>query len=211
MGRTVSQGTSRVFTWDCTVRSLVLNQWRPRIPGRPGHMTKPNPPEWLSHMHISSPLSHSRASRRPDQGFSLVELLIVLAIIMTIAAFAIPNLVSAIDESKIARAVGDMNAIEIDITEYQISNGTLPNTLADVGRAALVDPWGNPYQYFNHLTSTGNGVAREDRFLVLLNSDYDLTSMGKDRQTAPALTATTGLDDIVRAGNGAYLGLASQY
>ena len=145
------------------------------------------------------------------RGFSLTELLIVLGIIMVIAGIATPNLVAAIDQARIARAVGDINAIEIDITEYQITNATYPNTLADVGRSAMLDPWGSPYQYFNHLTSTGNGILRKDQFLIAVNTDYDLYSMGKDGQTATSITSGTGRDDVIRGTNGGYVGPALSY
>ncbi len=55
------------------------------------------------------------------------------------------------------------------------------------------------------------GQARKDRFLVPLNSDYDLYSNGKDGDSKPPLNAKESHDDVVRANNGAYIGLASQY
>jgi len=55
------------------------------------------------------------------------------------------------------------------------------------------------------------GQARKDRFLVPLNSDYDLYSAGKDGESRPPLSAQMSQDDIVRANDGAYIGLASQY
>ena len=74
------------------------------------------------------------------------------------------------------------------------------------------DPWGHPYQYFNHATGTGNGgILRQDLFLVSLNEDYDLYSLGKDGQTAASIGANISLDDIIRASSGAYTGPASQY
>jgi len=57
----------------------------------------------------------------------------------------------------------------------------------------------------------GNGQARKDRFLVPLNDDYDLYSMGQDGVSAPPITAKPSQDDILRASDGSYLGLASQF
>jgi general secretion pathway protein G len=57
----------------------------------------------------------------------------------------------------------------------------------------------------------GNGQARKDRFLVPLNDDYDLYSMGKDGTSSPPLTAKVSQDDIIRANNGSYVGLASLF
>jgi len=146
-----------------------------------------------------------------NRGFTLVELLIVLGIIMLVAALATPNLLAAIQQARVGRAVGDINAIEIDVTEYQITNGSWPNTLADVGRGAMLDPWGNPYQYYNQSTHTGNGALRQDQFLVPVNTDYDLYSMGPDGQTSAAIMSGTGRDDILRGANGSYVGPASSY
>jgi general secretion pathway protein G len=130
---------------------------------------------------------------------------------MTIAAIAVPNLVAAVDEARIARAVSDIHNLEDEIMLYLTINGVYPDSLDQVGYGGLLDPWGNPYQYLNHATMRGNGQARKDRFLVPLNSDYDLYSMGKDGLSVPPLTAKESQDDIVRAENGSYVGLASQF
>ena len=145
------------------------------------------------------------------RGFTLVELLIVMAIIMTVSAIAVPNLQAAIDDARIARAVADIHALEVDIAYYEIQNGTLPNTLDDIGRTGMLDPWGNPYQYLNFANTKGKGKMRKDRFLVPLNSDYDLYSMGKDGDSVPPITSKPSRDDILRANDGGFIGLASQY
>jgi len=134
-----------------------------------------------------------------------------MAIIMTIAAIAVPNLQAALDDARVARAVSDLHTLETDIVNYEVQNGQLPNSLADMGRDTTMDPWGNPYQYFNLATGSGNGQMRVDRFLVPLNSDYDLYSLGKDGLSASPVTAPESQDDVVRADDGSYLGFASQY
>ena len=57
----------------------------------------------------------------------------------------------------------------------------------------------------------GNGQARKDRFLVPLNSDYDLYSMGADGKSSSPINAKNSLDDIIRASNGSYVGLAANF
>lgn len=146
-----------------------------------------------------------------SKGFTLIELLIVVAVILTIAAIALPNLMAAVDQARIARAVGDIKTIEDEIVLYQIIQGKLPDDLVEVGYGGYLDPWHTPYQYLNHATMRGNGQARKDRFLVPLNSDYDLYSMGKDGQSLPPITAKVSQDDIIRASSGSYTGLASQF
>jgi general secretion pathway protein G len=134
-----------------------------------------------------------------------------MAVLLTISAIAIPNLMAAVDQARIARAVGDIKTLEDEIALYDTINGVLPDDLSQVGYANYLDPWHNPYQYLNHETMRGNGQARKDRFLVPLNSDYDLYSMGKDGKSSPPITANNSKDDIIRASDGSFLGLASQF
>jgi general secretion pathway protein G len=181
--------------------------------GATGHCVAPRSPFDLATTgKLDGTAAKSRGRRLAGQhGFTLVELLLVMSIITTIAAMAVPSLMSAINEAKIARAVGDVSALETEIAEYDVLNGKLPDTLADIGRANLLDPWGNPYQYLNHSTKKGNGQSRKDRFLVPLNSDYDLYSMGADGKSSSPITAKNSQDDIIRAADGGYIGLASEF
>jgi len=55
------------------------------------------------------------------------------------------------------------------------------------------------------------GGARKDRFLVPINSDFDLYSMGKDGQSVGPLTAQKSHDDVIRANDGGFYGLASNF
>jgi len=54
-------------------------------------------------------------------------------------------------------------------------------------------------------------LPRKDRFLVPINSDYDLYSKGKDGQSNAPLTVPVSHDDIIRAANGAYVGVAANF
>ena len=110
----------------------------------------------------------------------------------------------------IARCIGDIKAIQQDITEYQFDHGALPGTLADIGRPGMKDPWNHDYAYLP-IVGKGKGGFRKDRFLVPINSDYDLYSMGADGASSAALTAKISQDDIIRANDGGFVGLASDF
>ncbi len=60
-----------------------------------------------------------KLNRKPDEGFTLVELLIVVAIIGIIAAIAIPNLLSAIQRGKQKRTMGDIKTLASALEAYQ--------------------------------------------------------------------------------------------
>ena len=137
--------------------------------------------------------------------------MIVVGIILTLAALAIPSFLQARDFARYTKAVGDINTLEKDILAYDVTNATLPNTLTDIGRGHLLDPWGNPYVYTNYADVTKKNLIRKDRFLHPMNSDYDLFSAGADGQWKPPITAAVSHDDIIRASDGAYVGLASQF
>lgn len=142
------------------------------------------------------------------RGFTLVELLIVMAIMGLLAALAMPSLNEAVEQARVARAIGDIKAMGIEISQFELTEGRFPTTLAEVGRITLIDPWGNPYVYKQ---VTGPGGARKDKFQVPVNDDFDLYSMGRDGKTTGPLTAKVSRDDVVRANSGGFVGLASNY
>jgi general secretion pathway protein G len=154
---------------------------------------------------------YAGAARSSAAGYSLVELMIVVVIISIIAAIAIPQYSEAINAAKIVRAMGDIKTISTEIDMYSLRNNQYPNTLADVGYDDRKDPWGQPYQYLNDQEQKGNGKVRKDKNLVPLNSDYDLYSMGRDGESVSPITAQASRDDILRANNGGFIGLAANY
>jgi general secretion pathway protein G len=154
--------------------------------------------------------SFGSVARRP-QGFSVIEILLVVALIGTLAAIAIPSLYAALDYARINRAIADIKVLELDIKTFQLTQGRLPNSLSEVRSDTVMDPWGNPYVYTNLSGTNGKGKARKDRFLNPLNSDFDLYSMGADGATSTPLTAKASHDDIVRANDGGFVGLASDF
>ena len=143
-------------------------------------------------------------------GFTLIELMMVIAIIGTLAAIATPNYLNFIDKVRVSTAISDIKTIEKDLFSYYIEFDEFPPDLAAVGMDNLTDPWGNPYQYLP-VEGTPKGKLRKDHFMVPVNTDFDLYSMGPDGKSVSPFTAKHSRDDIVRANDGAFVGLVSNY
>ncbi len=147
-------------------------------------------------------------------GFTLVELLVVIAILGTLSGIGIPAYTVYIDKARITKAIAEITMLQNEIKLYELGENTLPNSLADIGWGTLLDPYGNPYQYVNFATGLGGagvGGKRKDQWDNPLNDDYDLYSMGKDGVSAQHLHNKKSHDDIVRAREGRFIGLASEF
>ena len=144
-------------------------------------------------------------------GWTLIELLYVLAILGTLVAIATPQIQQQHYRAQVARAMGDIETIQADLAGHEMLGAGLPETLAEIGRGSILDPWGNPYQYLKFPPGPAPGSARKDRFLVPINYSYDLYSMGEDGQSQAALVAPVSKDDVIRANDGGFIGLASKF
>ncbi|HNK13786.1 MAG TPA: hypothetical protein PLZ20_04450, partial [Nitrospira sp.] len=67
------------------------------------------------------------------------------------------------------------------------------------------------YAAGNGSGNASKGKPRKDRFLHPINSDYDLYSMGKDGESVEPLTAKKSHDDVIRANDGSFVGLAVEF
>ena len=146
-----------------------------------------------------------------SRGITLTELMLAVAIVGILAAIALPAYDSYRDRVRTFQAVNDIGAIGSLVSKFALDQGAMPASLANVGADAVLDPWGNAYQYVNHDDPSTRGLWRKDKNIVPINSDFDLFSMGKDGGSAPPLTARMSRDDIVRASNGRFIGPASEY
>jgi general secretion pathway protein G len=161
---------------------------------------------------ISTHRSNEWTIARHSVGVTLIEIVIAIAIMGILSAVSLRVYDNYLYRADVAQATLDIQAISVSVSHFQLVNdGQLPDDLAAIGRGGMLDPWGNPYQYFNISTATGNGNVRKDKNLVPINSDYDLYSKGPDGKSQSPLTATASRDDIVRASNGRFVGVASDY
>jgi len=74
--------------------------------------------------------------RSKQKGFSLIELLIVVAIILIIAAIAIPNLLRSKMAANEASAVGSLRTLNTASVAFSTTYGQYPNALSNLGPVA---------------------------------------------------------------------------
>lgn len=153
---------------------------------------------------------------RNRDGFTLVELIVVVAVIGALAMVALPAGFKYIESTRKVRCLGDLQAINNEIQSYYIDRNAYPGSLNDIGRGSFLDPWGQPYEYTNIEAELALGNPNPALWgsIDQLNSsnDYDLWSKGSDKQTSsPAYDATNSEDDIVRASDGSFFGIRQDY
>ena len=148
---------------------------------------------------------------RDQRAFSLVETLVVCALIGTLASLGTGIYLNALKRARITRAIGDLRALDTDIRAFHTRFNRYPTTLAEARPQVPIDPWGSPYVYTDLSQRNGKGKARKDGRLNPINADFDLYSIGEDHKTSTPLTAAASKDDVIRAREGAFLGLAAEF
>ena len=158
-----------------------------------------------------------------SSGFTLIEVMIVIAIMGILTSIGVPNYIKYREKARIAVAITEIKFIEKEIANFVVENGKLPEDLSEIEMDKVLDPWGRPYQYLKTQGVCDDkgkdgkddkgtfGQARKYLSTVPINCDFDLCSVGKDGKSAPSLRAKISQDDLVRANNGGFIGLGSDY
>lgn len=133
----------------------------------------------------------------------------IFAALLLLASFAVPAFNGYVERSRVARAVSDIGTMSIQLYRWQRETSTLPTSLAEAGLGGD-DPWGRPYVYVR-AEGAARAQLRKNGDREPLNSDFDLYSLGADGESAVALRADPSLDDVVRAADGEFIGLAISY
>jgi general secretion pathway protein G len=141
-----------------------------------------------------------------------MELCMALIVVGVVVALAASSYARHAARSRNAIAMRDIGRIQLAVDRYALNNGGMtPPDLAAIELGDLLDPWGNAYAYLSFAGLKGHGAMRKDRNLVPINTEYDLYSKGPDGATAAPLTARASRDDILRANDGGFIGLAADY
>lgn len=148
--------------------------------------------------------------KKPVRGFTVIELMMVIGLIAILAAVALPAYNNYRDKARSVEAVQQIAVMAAAIKTYWQDARAYPATLADIHLAGMIDPWGRPYVYYN-VDANGKGGARKDHALNPLNTDFDLYSVGPDGKTKKQISQKDSLDDLIRAGDGAFLGVAADF
>jgi len=113
-------------------------------------------------------MSQRHSQQRPTQtGFTLIEIMVVVAILAILASVVIPRIMSEPDKARVVKAKQDIRVLESSLNLYKLDNFIYPST--DQGLEALVtrpsdannwkeggyikkvpkDPWQREYQYIS--------------------------------------------------------------
>lgn len=150
--------------------------------------------------------------RRRTRGYTLLELMLTVIVGGVVVTLGTSNYAAYVQRARVSAAIADIGRIQLAVDRYAFNHDSqLPPDLAAAGMDALRDPWGNAYAYLRFAGLKGQGAMRKDKNLVPINTEYDLYSRGPDGQSSASLTAQASRDDIVRANDGGYIGVAADY
>jgi len=96
---------------------------------------------------------------RSRDGFTLIEILIVITIIAILSAIVVPRLMDMPQKARVTKAKADINAFSMALSKFSMEHsGNYPTNDEGLGKLVeegyvkkkkdvLLDPWGHPYLY----------------------------------------------------------------
>ena len=142
-------------------------------------------------------------SGRPDSGFTLIELTVVLAVIVTLALVLTPSITNFINDSRVARSRSDINTLASSVAQFYKDNGFYPQwSTANNGGPGLpankvdllVSPGNIPTVAAANTWTTGTTDTLADQ-LVANGPTYTMkTATTQFGWNGPYLTSTIGAD-----------------
>lgn len=119
-------------------------------------------------------------SKQPSsRGFTLIEIMIVVAILGILAAIIVPKIMSRPEQARLVKAKQDVLELQNAFDLYKLDNGFYPSTQQGIQALVMqpispptpqnwkpggyisrnpIDPWGRPYQYLNPGTHNPTGI-----------------------------------------------------
>lgn len=136
---------------------------------------------------MANTLKQRQTARQSQRGFTLMELLVVMAIIALLVALVAPRLFGQVSASEVRAAKTQIELLSQALNTYRLDNGRYPTTAE--GLKALVEKpptatnWNGPYLSKRQLPKDPWGFDfRYDRPPTRGGVDFDLYSYGSDGQ-----------------------------
>jgi len=147
----------------------------------------------VSDMNATKRIEHAR-----ERGFSLMELMVVIAILGILSTIVVTNVIPMLTKGKVNAATASIKTLKEAVTNYYMNNNRLPESLQVLTQpdpnyfnevyiedeSSLIDPWGTPFDFkpeggrkFEILSYGADGIPGGEPG----TEDEDISSKGKSQ------------------------------